>query len=137
MANEIDFDSMSDDELIAWKQSGGKPPAQSAAASEVDFDNMSDKDLFAWKAHGGRPPLPTVKPSKGIGDMALEGGLWALDKLDSVTGAPTRAALDASIDGKNPFSAFGKQFAEDTSLAPTGKTIAQKVGVSEDRKSVV
>lgn len=130
----LDFSKLSDDELFALAEHGGAPK-QKVQSSEPDFANMSDDELFEMASHGGVKKLPPAKTSKGIGDMALEGGLWALDKLDSVTGAPTRAAIGAIQDDKNPVSAFANQFGKDTSLAPTGKTIMQKAGVSDDALS--
>lgn len=134
---DLDFDSMSDEELAEMAGYGPKPSTGPAPTNQnPDFDSMSDEELFKMASHGGAPGVISKSaPYKSAGKAILEGGLWALDKVDSVTGAPTRAALDAAIDGKNPVSAFGKQFAEDTSKAPTGKTIAQKVGVSEDSLS--
>lgn len=50
--------------------------------------------------------------------------------VDSYTGAPTRAAINAGINGQGPLLAFANQFGEDPNLAPTGKEIAQNMGFS-------
>lgn len=57
--------------------------------------------------------------------------------VDKYTGAPTRAAVAAIQDGANPISAFTDQFGENPELAPTGKEIAQKAGVSDTSLSDV
>ena len=57
--------------------------------------------------------------------------------VDKYTGAPTRAAVDATIDSKNPLTAFTNQFGDLPENAPTGRDIAKKLGVGETRPSDV
>lgn len=54
-----------------------------------------------------------------------------LDFANKYTGAPTMSALGAAQEGKNPFKAFATQFGEDPDLAPSGKQIAQRAGISD------
>lgn len=70
-----------------------------------------------------------------LGDAALEGVSAAGRFVDTYTGAPTRAAISAAQEGQNPVSAFGKQFGEDPSNAPTGKDIARRAGVPDNALS--
>jgi hypothetical protein len=72
-------------------------------------------------------PLRDKSFLENIGDSAIAVG----NAIDSVTGAPTRAAIDATISGKNPLSAFTGQFAEDPNMAPTMKEVAVKLGVDD------
>lgn len=55
--------------------------------------------------------------------------------LDSVTGAPTRAAIYAAQNGNNPFAAAKHQFANMTDQAPSGSDIAAKAGLSSDNSN--
>lgn len=87
-----------------------------------------DPDAYLAGKQLGSP----AAEKKSLIDMGpIEFAIAAARGLDSVTGAPTRAAIGAAQDGKNPLSAFASQFAEDPDRAPTGKQIAQKAGVSE------
>lgn len=54
--------------------------------------------------------------------------------VDSVTAAPTRAAIFAAQKGDNPAAAFRDQFAGDPEKAPTGEMIAAKIGLSTQGK---
>ncbi len=68
-----------------------------------------------------------VDPSKQLSplDVATAAGR----SIDSVTGAPTRAAMGALQEGENPVTAFGQQFAENPDAAPTGEDIVAKSGM--------
>lgn len=66
-------------------------------------------------------------------EQAPEKELGLLEKLDSYTGAPTRAAIGAAQDGKNPLSAFTGAWGEDPAKAPTGRQIMTKAGVSDEQ----
>lgn len=71
---------------------------------------------------------------KGAGQKALDAVGYVAGKLDSVTGAPTRAAIARAQSGGglgDVLGAAASQFGEDPSFAPTGKEIAQKAGFSE------
>ncbi|NJM09343.1 MAG: hypothetical protein HC883_00125 [Bdellovibrionaceae bacterium] len=60
-------------------------------------------------------------------EKAPDPEMGVLEALDSVTGAPARAAIGALQDGRNPFSAAGKQFAEHPRNAPTGYDIVKEL----------
>lgn len=88
-------------------------------------DDLSEEELDTMIAQAKGP---------GIGSKILDGVVAVGGAIDSVTGAPVRASIGALQDGKGLLEAgktFGKQFAEDPSLAPTGKAIALKAGVSD------
>jgi len=77
-----------------------------------------------------------LKRIKELGMGAVENVLVPIGRAaDSVTGAPTRAAVSAAQKGQNPISAFTRQFAEDPDSAPTGKEIVQKAGVGDSALS--
>jgi hypothetical protein len=82
---------------------------------------------------------PKAQDEKGVleelGSDALELVTDLGETIDTYTGAPARAAVHAAQVGENPLSAFGNQFGEDPSKAPTGKEIAQKMGVSDSSLS--
>lgn len=56
-----------------------------------------------------------------------------LNKVESYTGAPTRAAISAAQQGQNPLTAGYNQLGKDPSTAPTGKDIVMKAGVPDDK----
>lgn len=97
----------------------------------------------AKPTEGGKPwerfkaPDSTAEPTfaeRGLETLKTLGrGVAAVGrKVDSITGAPTRAAIGAIQDDKNPVTAFASQFGEDPELAPTGKEIAAKAGLSKE-----
>jgi len=61
-----------------------------------------------------------LKKESSIGDDVSSG----LNKLSSYTDAPARSALRATLQGKNPLSAFKEQAGEDIQKAPSGVDIA-------------
>lgn len=83
--------------------------------------------------------LTTINPVLGAisyfsNDKNKEKALKAAQAIDSVTGAPTRAAIGRLQDGgslSDAGQAFSNQFAEPPEFAPTGKQIAQKAGIGE------
>lgn len=77
----------------------------------------------------GRKAVRAVERS--VGDKIINGVATVASAVDSVTGAPTRSAIAAIQDGKNPLTAAWDQFAEDPSTAPTGKDIALKAGIPD------
>jgi len=85
-------------------------PSSEAPATEVSF---AERGVETLKALG-----------RGIVSVGR--------KVDSVTGAPIRAAIGAVQGGENPLKAYGSQFGEDPELAPTGKEIAAKAGLSSE-----
>ena len=56
------------------------------------------------------------------------------EQIDPYTGAPTRAALMALKEGKPAIGAFAQQFGAPAEMAPTGKQIAEAVGVKAEPK---
>lgn len=59
------------------------------------------------------------------------------ETVDSYTGAPTRSAVNAVLDGNNPISAFASQFGESPAKAPTGSELAKKMGVDDSTGKVI
>lgn len=80
---------------------------------------------------------PQQAPEKSFKDKALDAAVYVGEKIDQYTGAPTRSAVNALVEGENPLTAFKNQFGENPNLAPTGKQIAQKVGVPDTSLSDV
>ena len=73
------------------------------------------------------------KESEPFYQPALETITEIGETIDSYTGAPTRAAADELINNGSLLGAasqFAEQFGEDPSNAPTGKQLAEKVGIS-------
>lgn len=67
-----------------------------------------------------------------LGEDVIKGIATAGEYLDRYTGSPTRAAISAALEGKNPISAGASAVGEPTSETPSGKDIARQVGVSDD-----
>lgn len=97
------------------------------------LENMSDADIDRLVLEKSN------NHAKSLGDYAADTGNFLLENvvapvgrtIDRFTGAPTRTALQAGIQGHNPIIAFASQFGRDPSLAPTGKEIASGLGVPE------
>lgn len=84
-------------------------------------------------AEGGTVPLPEIPKWTGYDVMNPSGpsSVGAVSKgIESVTGAPARASIGAAQEGKNPITAFGKQFGENPETAPTGEQLVEKSGVT-------
>lgn len=128
----VDLSQLSDEELE--KIAGGGLRAQSSPTpAATDISKMSDEELNHIAMGGLRKPLPKPEPEKGflrgLGESALETAVDVGNFIDSYTGAPTRAAIGAVQEGKNPLGAAYHQFGEDPSKAPTGKEIVTREGV--------
>lgn len=124
-----DLSKYSDDELA--KLAKVAPSAKdSPAPSGHDFSQYSDEQLI--KMLDRSPADDTMEKAKALGSAALKPVVAAGRFVDSYTGAPTRAAIGAIQEGKNPFRAFGQQFGSDPDAAPTGKQIAAKAGLSTE-----
>lgn len=101
--------------------------ASQSGVEEVPLDSLTAKDDWEEQEDPG---------------MLAEAGQFVLDKvgkaskaLDSVTGAPVRAAVGSMMDMKTPresMAAFGKQFANPGVEGPSGKDLAAKAGVSTE-----
>jgi len=66
-----------------------------------------------------------------VGGRVLDGVGWIGEKVDRVTGAPTRSAMMAGLKGENPLSAFGNQFGRPAEKAPRGSDISRYLGGSD------
>lgn len=116
------LESLSDAELE--QLAGGKKPAAS-----FSLDDMSDDEL---EQLAGEKSLKAPGLLERVGKSAVGGIVKAGQFVDSYTGAPTRSAIGAVQDGKNPLSAFVSQLGEDPTKAPTGKEIVSREGVSTE-----
>ncbi len=128
-----DLSQMSDDELLAI--ASGKParaPQAKQSAPVGDYSQYSDEDLLKIIGDSDKPDVKAAEFVKDTENKVL-GGITKVGRfVDSYTGAPTRSAIGALQAGENPFRAFGKQFGSDPDLAPTGKDIAAKAGLSTE-----
>lgn len=121
----MDLDKLSDAELESL--ASGKPIAPKAQA--FNLDDLSDDELAQLAGEKSlEEPSLLEKFGKGALDSAVKVGQF----VDSYTGAPTRAAIGAVQDSKNPLKAFVDQFGADPTKAPTGKEIMTKAGVSTE-----
>lgn len=87
---------------------------------------------FDWNQFEAEPEAPKVR---SLGAQFLDGLVSVGKKVDSYTGAPTRAAIsslqnEVESPGK-AIGAFARQFGEDPDRAPTGKSIVMKAGVPD------
>lgn len=85
------------------------------------------------------PPTPeehhmAMQGGPSFGQKVLNGIGMAGRAIDSVTGAPTRAAIFAAQRGQSPLNAAISQFG-DSESAPTGKMIAQQAGIPDEEFS--
>lgn len=96
--------------------------------------DMSDAELEAI-AKAPEPEEPGVLEEAG--QSALRGLVKIGQAVDSVTGAPTRAAVFKLQDGGSfldSIGEFAEQFAGDPTKAPTGEDIAIKAGIDPEDK---
>ncbi len=81
-------------------------------------------------------PAPEKPSDRGflgtIGNAALSGLSEAARFVDKYTGAPVRAGIYAAQAGENPIPAYGKQFGEDSTMAPSGKDIVMRAGIKDE-----
>lgn len=87
-------------------------------------------------------PSSITDTLKSVGRAGLATLSTVGKAIDSVTGAPVRAAVgraqNLTRDGggiRDVLSAYKRQFAEDPSLAPTGKEIAARAGIDDKTSS--
>lgn len=104
---------------------------------EIPIEGLAKADDSDWEEVPlkSKAELEIDSQPKSLLEDAARSGLSAVGKasraLDSVTGAPIRAAVGAFQEGGNPMQAAGEQFRSlDPSKAPTGKDIAMKAGIS-------
>lgn len=107
-------DFLTDDEM---DKMAGVAPASSGFLSDDDIDKMAAQGVGVLRKTG----------------QAIMGGVGAIsNKIDSYTGAPIRAGVSTALAGGDltgSLEAAKNQFGEDPSTAPTGKDIAEQVGV--------
>src|SRR4051812_1238504 len=107
---------------------------------------MADSDKDDWEEHEiddwhDVPVSSSANPKQKqpllnrIGQAIIKPVAAVSRAVDSVTGAPVRAGVGALQEGKGigeALGAYGHQFAEDPSKAPSGKDIAAKLGLSTE-----
>jgi hypothetical protein len=132
------------DDLIAEVVNSAAPPPRSAKSRPQQRATPvpgSQEALIQDVVKSA--PAPVISPVKTPGDAGkdMSLGRTALDlastigsKVDSVTGAPTRAGLAAAAEGKGlrgTIDAFTHQFSAAPETAPTGEEVAKKLGVND------
>lgn len=111
------FSHLSDEDLL-------KASVAPAPAKPQTFDHLSDDELLSLSTG--------VAPKEGLGSSIMRGVSEVGRAIDKYTGAPTRSALSAALDLKNPLTAYVQQFGQPPERAPTGEDIAaRQLGVSE------
>lgn len=102
------------------------------AAPWEKYQSAPAAEVAPWMKYQAAP----AEESYGQKALGLLGK--AANKIDSYTGAPMRAGIGAAQDADQPgdipavaFEAAKKQFGADPALAPTGKDIVKKAGVSD------
>ena len=123
--SDAEMDRLQPGQSAPAKQQHSKPKF----ISDADMASMekSEPDRF-----GSRIDPTELAPvaKTGLGDILANGVVKVASAVDSVSGAPTRAAISAMQDGENPFKAFASQFGESEG-APTGADIAKKAGIPD------
>src|SRR3990167_6645207 len=111
MADQLE--KLSDEELEAIVQGRPSRPKAAMRISAPDpLEDLSDEQLLTI-ASGRGSVNPEYKPAPSFGQKAL-GAVSAVGEfVDKFTGAPSRAALSAGIEGQSPLAAFAKQFGAD------------------------
>ena len=141
---QIDLASMSDEELLKIANS----PVEQAPKAKESFDyGQAASDVFKGITAVPRFLLgknPITRNLFGFEDKSIAdtgkdiigGAGGGFGAVESITGAPTRAAVSElqNKDGSLSSAAgeFGKQFGAKVELAPTGKEIATKMGASQE-----
>lgn len=74
---------------------------------------------------------------QGFGHQIMSGIGTVAKAVDSVTGAPARAAISAVQNGQNPIRAGWNQFGNMQDQAPSGEEIAAKAGISNNSSGSV
>lgn len=135
----LDYSKLSDDELRSLAY-GGAPkelaaPPSLAVKNGIDFGQMSDEQLRSLAAQqNGDAAQGLETPLQRVSSAILKPIVAAGKFIDSYTGAPVRSAIGALQNNQNPISAYANQFGANPELAPTGKDIATKAGISPEQK---
>ena len=122
--NDIDAQIEAVNAEIARRMGG----MQQASQNVTDVDSQ----LAEIDAELERRKGPGFLQSIGQGALEAVGEVGKF--VDTYSGAPTRAALGQLVTGQgvsNAASAFGEQFGEDPSKAPTGKDVYLNAGLPE------
>ncbi len=109
------------------------------AAPWEKYQNAPSPQASApWEKYAAQnsPPPEEKGLLRSLGDTALSGIQGAAQFIDKYTGAPLRSGIYAAQEGKNPISAYGKQFGEDSSAAPSGKDIVMRAGVADKNPDI-
>lgn len=102
-----------------------KKQASTPFDPEAYLANKGPGLVEQWSQAG----LDTMRSAgTGLGKLASTAGTAG----DYIGGAPTRAAIGAGLEGKNPATAFFGQYAKRPADAPTGKELAAKAGLSTE-----
>lgn len=116
-------------------------PTKPLAPSKKPVELMSDDEINALSEEELDRLIVETNPSnlkqeeKSFKDSALETVAEVGQFIDAYTGAPTRAAITELASTGSPFAAaqrFTQQFGENPELAPTGKEMAQGLGIPSD-----
>lgn len=112
------------------------PTRQELEAMALEKIGGSSRRAELEKAALAKIPQPAAQVQdqgvlSQVGQFALEKAAQVGSAIDRYTGAPVRSAIGAAQEGENPLAAYGKQFGEEPGLAPTGKQIVEKLGVSD------
>lgn len=97
------------------------------ASNENDWQEVPIDD--GWQ----EIPLKPAEENPSLLRQAGSALMTGMEFLDRYTGAPVRAGINAAVDQDPSTTILGQaasQFGEDTALAPTGKDIAAKLGLS-------
>lgn len=97
------------------------------ASNENDWQEVPIDD--GWQ----EVPLKPAEENPSLLRQAGSALMTGMEFLDRYTGAPVRAGINAAVDMDPSTTILGQaasQFGEDTALAPTGKDIAAKLGLS-------
>lgn len=93
------------------------------------------KDGTTYVKVGQDEWTPLEQQQPGFIDRALSTAGNALVSasrfVDSFAGAPTRAAVGAAQEGRNPIGAFVGQLGDNPDLAPSGQEIVKRMGVPD------
>jgi hypothetical protein len=112
-------DFLSDEEMA--KLAASENPGTPDFISDADMAQLADPATPDVAAQLRERTNTFLAPVAAVGQA-----------IDRFTGAPTRAAIGALQDGQNPLAAGWKQFGENPDLAPTGKEISAKAGLSTE-----
>lgn len=134
---KTNIEDFTDEELEAMLAQTEQQPAAPAAAAVPEppksIRDFSDDELNQMLEEQPEPP----GFFRQAGEALLSGMIKVGQAVDSVTGAPTRAAVFKIQEGGSFLDAIGQaveQFAEDPEQAPTGEQIAVKAGIDPNDK---